>query len=233
MRVRLLAVGLSAGLFAVSMVPAVTASAGMRKAKAQTVGTDVAGDWGADIAPNLAPLGDVLGQDLVKAEIATEGSDTVNFIIKLTSLPPSGGWPEVTRYTWNLEVDGELIELDGKFTNYSRGACDPSSGQCPPPRDPGLQPFFVRGECEVVETVRICRELGTVQAKFDVASASITIPVPLELISAQPGSKISGGDNHYGGSISATPSAYFSTDGLPLDILDVTRTFVVPRGKRR
>jgi hypothetical protein len=29
---------------------------------------------------------------------------TINFIIKVTSLPPAGGTPEATRYNWDLEV---------------------------------------------------------------------------------------------------------------------------------
>lgn len=198
------------------------------------VGTDVAGDWGSNTDPGIAPLGDVLGQDLVGAEIGlAEDKKTLNFVIKVNGLPPSGGMPEFTRYTWDITVDGELRELDGKFTNYSRGACDPTSGQCPPPRDPGLQPFLVRGNCTVDNTtpvaLTICEELAKVQALFDAAAGTITIPVPIDALGAKPGSKITGSPGTFGGTISAAPSAFVTNSAMPMDLLTTTKTYVVPR----
>ena len=38
-----------------------------------------------------------------------------------------------------------------------------------------------------------CEEIGSVNATFDAASGTITIPVPLELLGAKPGSKIANG----------------------------------------
>ena len=198
--------------------------------KPVVVGTDPAGDWGQAVEPTLAPAGDALGQDLVEASISMADKKTVNFIITLASLPPTGGIPEGSRYTWDMNVDGNFLELDGKFTNYTRGACDPTSGQCPPPRDPGMQPFMVRTNCEANEAnVTICEEVGIVQAVFDAASATITIPVPLELMNAKPGSKIQPGANIFGGSISTNPSAFVSSSGAPLDTLTVVKTFKIPR----
>jgi hypothetical protein len=192
------------------------------------VGTDAAGDWGAAVDPTIGPIGDALGQDLIEATLEMADKETVNFIIKLNSLPPAGGAPEVSRYTWDFMVDGEFTELDGKFTNYSRGACDPTSGQCPPPRDPGMSPFFIRANCEANEAnVTICEETGTVEAVFDAAAGTITIPVPLELINAKHGSKIGPGTNIFGGSISATPAAFVTSSAMPLDTLTVLETFVV------
>jgi hypothetical protein len=197
--------------------------------KAMPVGEDASGDWGANVDPTIAPIGDALGQDLVGAEISGD-SKTLNFIIKLNSLPPSGGVPEISRYTWDLNVDGKFVELDGKFTNYSRGICDPTSGQCPPPRDPGMQPFFVRGNCAANEAnVTICEEIGIVQASFDAAAGTITIPVPGKLIGAKKGSKITPGTNLFGGSISATPAAFVSNTAGPLDFMTVTKTFVLEK----
>lgn len=196
------------------------------------VGTDMAGDWGGNVDPTLSPLGDALGQDLVEARIEPGAKkEEVNFIIKVNSLPAIGGAPEVSRYVWDLLVDGELVELDGKWANYSRGACDPTSGQCPPPRDPGLQPFIVRANCGVANdtgtTVTTCEEVGVVQATFDAAKAEITIPVPLELINAKMGSKLAPGTNIFGGSISANPAAFFSSSGAPYDTMVLTETYVV------
>lgn len=198
--------------------------------KPVVVGTDPAGDWGQANDPNIGPAGDAMGQDLVGAAISMADKTTVNFIIELNSLPPTGGMPEGSRYTWDMNVDGKFLELDGKFTNYTRGACDPTSGQCPPPRDPGLQPFMVRTNCAANEAnVTICEEVGIVQATFDAASATITIPVPMELMNAKPGSKITAGTNIFGGSISTNPSAFVSTSAAPLDTLTVIKTFKIPR----
>jgi hypothetical protein len=158
-----------------------------------------------------------------------KGKSTVNFVIQLNSLPPWGGWPEVTRYTWGFILDGEVRELDGKFLNYTRGVCDPTSGQCPPPRDPGMQPFFLRGNCTTTGNVTTCEELGVVHAAFDPAKGTITIPVPLKLLGAKPGSKIQGGTTIFGGSISAAPSAFLSSGNGPADSMTVTKTFQVPK----
>lgn len=220
------------GLLAASLIGAAApASAGKGK-KAQVVGKDAVGDWGDE--PGLSGIGDALGQDLTAAAIAMNGTDKLDFILTVNSLPPTGGAPEVSRYTWDMSVDGEFLELDGKFTNYSRGVCDPSSGQCPPPRDPGMSPFFIRGNCvENEANVTTCEELGIVQAAFDAAEKTITVTVPLELIDAKPGSKISPGTNVFGGSISAAPSAVFTISTAPLDTMVVTKTFVVPGVKKK
>lgn len=216
-----------------------TASAGKGKKKSgpQVVGEDPSGDWGSNADPTLAPLGDALGQDLVGASIAMNGKDKLDFIIKLNALPPTGGAPEVSRYTWDFNVDGEFRELDGKFTNYSRGVCDPTAGNCPPPRDPGMQPFSVRGNCGVtpIGTVNFttCEELALAQGVFDAAEGTITVTVPMEAIGAKPGSKINPDVNIFGGSISAAPSAWATNGSMPMDTLAVTKPFVVMSGKKK
>lgn len=193
------------------------------------VGTDAAGDWGGNVDPTIAPIGNGLGQDLTEAVIEMGEDNTVNFIIKVNSLPSNGGVPEISRYVWDMTVDGEFVELDGKWSNYSRGTCDPTSGRCPPPRDPGMQPFFVRGNCGVVEgtNVTTCEELGIVHATFDPAAKTITVPVPLELINAKNGSKIAPGTNIFGGSLSASPAAFVTNNSMPMDTMVLTETFVV------
>jgi hypothetical protein len=199
-------------------------------AKPTVLGTDVAGDWGAAVEPTIAPMGDALGQDLTSASITQDG-ENVNFIIGVNSLPPNGGAPEVSRYTWNFTVGKTHLELDGKWTNYSRGACDPTAGTCPPPRDPGQQPFTLRGDCvadtTTPVTLTLCQEFALVQATFDPATATITIPVPLEALKAKKGTKIVPGTNIFGGSISASPSAFLTSSAMPMDTLTVTKTFVV------
>ena len=205
-------------------------TAGAKAAKPTVVGTDPAGDWGSNQDPTLGPIGGPLGQDVVKAEIGPADAKTLNFVISLASLPPNGGIPEGTRYTWQMVVDGNFTELDGKWSNYTRGACDPTAGSCPPPRDPGMQPFVVRANCTSDQVV-ICEEMGIVQATFDSAAGTITIPVPLAMIKAKPGSKIAQGVSEGSGfsGVSAVPSAFYSHSTLQYDTLTMTKTYVVPR----
>jgi hypothetical protein len=195
--------------------------------KATAVGKDPAGDWGANQDSNLNPFGDAMGMDLVGAEIGRADAKTLNFVIKVNSLPPTGGTPEVARYTWDFLVDGEQVELDGKFTNYSRGTCDPTAGSCPPPRDPGSAPFLVRGNCSAVENVTTCEEIGIVNATFDAAAGSITIPVPMALIKAKKGSKIAPAAGTFSGTISAAPAAFLTYGDFPMDLLIATKTYKV------
>jgi hypothetical protein len=205
------------------------------------VAKDDEGDWGAASALGGTPgqeLGGVSGQDLIGAEIGMADKTTVNFVIKVASLPPTGGTPEAVRYIWSLSVDGEYVELDGKFTNYSRGTCDPTAQTCPPPRNPGMQPFLVRGNCTTDANANLttCEELGIVQATFDGGAGTITIPVPLELINAKAGSKIEGGSSDFtaavGGQILAIPSAFISRSDMPSDGMNMDKSFKVPGGKK-
>jgi hypothetical protein len=226
---RFISLGAAVALVAVA---ALGPSAAVAKAKKPVVvGTDPTGDWGSNADPTVGPAGAPLGQDLVEAAIGMADAKTVNFIITVTNLPPNGGVPEGTRYTWNMAVDAEQIELDGKWSNYTRGACDPTSGNCPPPRDPGMQPFLIRTECASNGAAVACQEAGIVTATFDPATGTITVPVPVAMIGAKPGSKISGAtqsDSGFSG-LSAVPSAFYSLSNLPYDTLVVTKVFTVPR----
>ena len=215
------------------LVAAITAPAVAAKSKATVVAKDAEGDWGDGTIP--AEVGSALGMDLIGAEISGD-SKTINFVIKVAQLPPNGGVPELTRYIWSVNVDGEYVELDGKWSNYSRGACDPTSGQCPPPRDPGMQPFLIRANCAVVEgsNVTTCEEVGIVKGVFDAAAGTITIPVPGKMIKAKKGSKITAGSSDFtsgaGGTIIAIASAFFSNaNPANYDAMLVTKTFVVKK----
>lgn len=224
------------GLFVAGLLlPAV--GAGAKPAKTVVVGKDDAGDWGVNgpTADNsLSQVGDFLGMDLIEASIGMADTKMVNFIIKVNSLPPMGGMPEISRYIWSLSVGKEYVELDGKFTNYSRGACDPTAGSCPPPRNPGQAPFLVRGNCETNDAnITTCQEIGLVNATFVQAEGTITIPVPLEMIGAKPGTKITAGASDFttqaGGTVIAIPSVFLSRTDMPADALQMTGKFAVPK----
>ena len=225
---RFAGLALAACLVAAFVVPGVATAA---KKGPVVIGTDPADDWGGGAENAVA--GDALGQELVEASIDMADAKTVNFIITLNSLPPSGGVPELSRYTWDFVINGNAFQLDGKFTNYSRGACDPTSGQCPPPRDPGMQPFLLRGNCHPDPTatnVTVCDELAKVQGVFDAAAATISIPVGLDILEAKPGTRIMPGVNTtFGGMVVAIPSAFFSNANMPMDLLTGTVSYKIPK----
>lgn len=222
-----LVLGLAAAIGAGLLLPAEAA----KKSKPVVVATDPDDDWGANADPNIAAAGDALGMELVEASIGMADAKTVDFVIKLKSLPPSGGIPEFVRYLWVVTVDGELLQIDGKFTNYSRGTCDPTAGTCPPPRDPGSAPFLVRGDCVNNTAAVTCTEIGLVHGTFDAAAATITVPVSLEMLRAKAGSVIAHGsqpDSGFSG-VLVIPSVWASQSSMPLDTMTLTKTFRVPK----
>jgi hypothetical protein len=224
-------------VLAASLITPLAASA---EGGPKAVGTDAYGDWGGGGDKGVA--GHVLGQDLTSASIDLAAPDRVDFTIGVSYLPSPGGVPEASRYTWDMNLvhfdpatnsykDPQFLELDGKYTNYSRGACDPTAGTCPPPRDPGQQPFSVRGNCVTSTTgtnVTTCSEIGLTKATFTPATNSITIPVAASMMKLAPCTAIMSGPNIFGGSISAAPSAFMSSSAAPLDFMEITDYVQVP-----
>lgn len=228
---RILAIVAGVGLLAGAAISGPAQAAKTKKGPV-VVGTDAADDWGSNVDGQLAPVGNQLGQELVEASIEKADATTINFVIKVAGLPSGGGIPELSRYVWTMTVDGTLLQVDGKFTNYSRGACDPTAGTCPPPRDPGMAPFMVRGNCTDNGGAAItCEEIGLVKGAFDVATGTITIPVPMELLGAKPGSVIAHGvqtGSNFAG-VWAIPSAWASQADMPKDEMIITKAYVVPK----
>ena len=206
-----------------------------KKAGPVVVGTDAADDWGSNVESALQPIGGALGLELVEATIAPVDAETVNFIIKVAGLPPTGGIPEIARYGWDFTVDGEAIAMSGAFTDYLRGICYPAhTNTCPPnpPSDPGMQPFFIRsGPCTVgAGGLGECNLLAVVNATFDAAAGTVTIPVPLEAIGAKPGSVIGPGVNAtFGASIYGAIATVTASPAGPHDTMIVTSSFTVPK----
>ena len=230
----LLAAALVSGLIA----PSGFAAKKKKKAGPVVVATDAADDWGSNVEGALQPLGAALGQELVEATIAPVDAETVNFIIKVAGLPPTGGVPEFSRYGWEFTVDGEAFAMSGAFTDYLRGVCYPAhANTCPPnpPSDPGMQPFFIRtGPCTIAAqpdgSISDCHLVATAQATFDTAAGTITIPVPLEAIGGKPGSVIGPGVNAtFGATLYAAPAAVTANAAGPNDTMAATGTFTVPK----
>ena len=229
MKMKVFATALMVALVAAAF-GAPASMAGKKKAKSGplVVGEDAAGDWGTNVDPGVAPLGDALGMDLVSATLEMADAETVNFIIGLNSLPASGGIPETVRYTWNFSVDDEAFQLSGGFTEFIRGTCNPTTpNTCPPPRNPGMSPFFLRQGTCLVGADPDCHEAALINATFDAAAGTITVPVPLEALKGKNGSKIIPGATNFGGTIYAAPGVFATVASLPHDTLAATETFVV------
>jgi hypothetical protein len=225
---------------AVAAAPMATSGAAAAKAKKKksgpvVIGTDDAADWGSNVDPNIAPLGAALGQELVEASIEMGDPQTINFVIKVAGLPPTGGIPELARYSWDFTVNGDPFGMSGNFTDYGRGVCYPAhTNSCPPPKDPGMQPFYVRqGPCTIgTGGLGECNLVATVQGVFDTSAGTITIPVPAEAVGAKPGAKIGPGTNSvFGATVYASPAAITANANGPYDTMVGTKTFVVPKGK--
>jgi hypothetical protein len=232
---------LTLSLLVLALIAAFVAPSGLAAAKGKkpagpvVVATDDAADWGANVDPTIAPAGNAIGQELVEASIGLADAKTVNFVIKVASLPPTGGIPEGARYSWDFTVNGDAFGMSGNFTDYARGVCYPAhTDSCPPPKDPGQQPFFIRqGPCTIgAGGLGECNLVATVKAVFDSAAGTVTIPVPLEAIGAKAGSKIGPGTNSiFGATIYTSPAAVTASANGPHDTMVAIGTFTVPKGK--
>lgn len=244
---KLLALSLVASLAVIWVVPGRGALAQKGpKSAPKLVGTDADNDWGANVDSNLAPVGDELGQELIEAHLMMGDPETVYFVIMVKNLPVSNaGVPEFTRYGWDFTVDGKPMLISGGFTEVVRTFCYPlhTEPQCPPnvgdPQQSIERPFFVReGECTVgAGGVSDCRVRGVVSAIFEqqslhTAKGMVTVPIPLEILGAKPGSKIGPATGFLGGTIYASPAAVVVNGNFPHDTMAVTKTFVVPGGKK-
>lgn len=190
------------------------------------------GDWGG--GGDLGTAGSAAGQDFTAAYLEYR-DDTFFFVLELTELPPVGGTPEATRYGWSFRYNDLELELDGKFTNFSRGTCDPTAGSCPPPRYAGLYTFLLRGNCytdsSLPMSLTLCEEFARIPAQFDTAASTITIPIPANVLAPE-GVKacdeIVGMASFIGDSIWAAPSAFITNTLMPFDDVAHMQPLVVP-----
>lgn len=214
------------------LAPSGVAAGKKKKSGPVVVATDDPADWGANVDPTIAPAGVPLGMEILEASIGlSEDKKDIHFIIKLAG-PSAGGIPELVRYGWEFSVDGNAFQISGGRTEFARGLCNPlhTDPACPPnvgdPTVLGNFPFFIRsGACTVGAE---CVVHAWVNATFDVAENTITIPVPLETVDAKLGSKI-GPLGGLFGSIYAAPGAVVTTNGLPHDAISIHETYKIPK----
>ena len=91
---------------------------------------------------------------------------------------------------------------------------------------------MVRGNCTDNGGAAVtCEEIGLVQGTFDAGAGTITVPVPMELLGAKPGSVIAHGvqaGSNFAG-VWAIPSAWASQADMPKDEMIITKSYVVPK----
>lgn len=228
---KLIAIGITASLLGLVLVASPSAVAGGKKGPV-VVATDDPADWGANVDATIAPAGTPLGMELLGAAIGlSDDKKAINFIIKLAG-PSSGGAPELVRYGWEFTVDGDAFQLNGGRTELLRGMCNPltTDPACPPNvGDPAKLtnfPFFVRsGPCTVGAE---CVVNAVVNATFDVAENTITIPVPFEAVGAKLGSTI-GPMGGLFGAVYAAPGALVTNASVPHDAIMLTKTIKLPK----
>lgn len=230
---RIIVACLATSLVGLIILPGPHAAArGKKAAGPVVVATDDPADWGANVDPTIAPAGTPLGMELVEAAIGlSDDKKAINFIIKLAG-PTSGATPETIRYGWEFTVDGNAFQLNGGRTELVRGTCNPliTDPACPPnigdPAKLTNWPFFIRsGTCTVGAD---CKVNGVVNATFDVASSTITIPVPLEVVGAKLGSTV-GPMGGLFGAIYAAPGLLVTQNALPHDAIAITETIKLPK----
>jgi hypothetical protein len=229
---KLIVIALLSSLVGLMLVPGPQAVAAGKTAKPVTVATDDPADWGVNVEPTINPAGTPLGMELLGAQIGlAEDKKTVNFIIQLAG-PTAGGIPELVRYGWELTVDGNAYQLNGGRTELVRGMCNPlvTDPACPPNvGDPATLtnfPFFVRsGSCLAQEE---CKVHVVVNATYDSAAGTITIPVPMDAIGAKLGSVIGPNGGTFG-ALYAAPGALVTTNSLPYDAIALTKTIKLPK----
>jgi len=202
-----------------------------KKSGPVVVATDPADDWGANVDPNIAPAGAALGMELLEASIGlSQDKKNIEFILKLAT--SGGGVPELVRWGWEFSVDANAYQLNGGRTELVRGTCNPliTDPMCPPNVGDPAQlvdyPFFVRsGTCTAGAD---CKINAVVTATFDVASGTLTIPVPLDVVEAKPGSTIAPLGGLFG-SIYAAPGLLVTTNGLPHDAISLHKPYKLPK----
>ena len=208
MRARILAV--AAALLVV--VPAAGAAPSPRPAT--IVGVDPAADWGSNAT--VGKVGDSLGQDLIRASVASAGSN-LRFELKLAHLPDFD--PTVSAvYSWGFKLRGHRRVLI---------SCGNFVQDCS-----ARQNFHLMGDCVLYEgrpetpadDEFDCERLGELPATYSAATSAITLSIPLKTMRARPGDTLVM-KNEY---IQASPQVVFATEVTDVDQMKMHRNFTIP-----
>ncbi len=210
--------------------------AGSAHAAKPTVGIlweDPAGD--ADAAQGL-------GQsipawfDLASGAIAKNGAN-LDFIVGHADMPPIGSLPEGARFLWAFSVDGVSYRITAKSADIGKpdvlaNETDERVGSVSPTGH-----FRIEGECATGATVGVlspinCKPLAYVEGAFNPGDLTITVNVPMALVKAKTGSKITIGSGDALGICSVCWVSHAAERSLQNTIIDSatwTTTYKVPK----
>lgn len=168
-------------------------------AKPATVWEDAADDAGTSHT-GPTPLHTQAGLDLVAGAINKAGAN-LEFIVTHAAMPPSGSLQEGLRFLWAFRVGSKDFRITAKTADV--GKPDVLAGQTTE-RVGNVDPqghFRLEGNCQAGATVGVlqpinCEPLAYIEGAFDPAAKTLTVIVPMKLVSAKPGSVITqgGGD---------------------------------------
>jgi hypothetical protein len=150
-----------------------------------------------------------------------------------TSLPEESD--KIGVYAWDMRVDKKswrLVNFLCDPTQYVTGA-PPAPVEAPEScvPDGGAGPYFEVMECgdaRVVNVFANCRFRSSVEAVIDTANATITIPVPKELMGIRSGTVIAPMEET-GGTIDSGPLLpYGGATAFPADVMTWKKAYRVP-----
>ena len=151
---------------------------------AKTVWTDASGDAGNQ--DSSVPGGTEGGFDIVKGAIARKGAN-LEFTVTHAAMPATGTLPEGFRFLWAFTAGKNEYRLTVKSADIGKPDAGTQSGTERIGRADVNGHFRLEGNC-VDETPTIkCYPLAYLTGKFDPATKSFTMVVPLKAIKAKPG----------------------------------------------
>ena len=214
---------LAAGALLAALIAPANAKAAP-KPKPVQVFEDAAGDAGNQDGsiPGFAEA----GFDLVKGEIAKEGTDSLRFTVTHSAMPASGPPGEAFRLIWGIAVDGTQYEMTIKSLDVGKPDVIASvMGQDPNGEERVGHVYMGVARFEECSTISLginwsqCNTLGYYDATFDPATKTASWAIDMETMGAKKGTVITGGTVRTGCSICWAPQ-YAERTLTPTSIID-------------
>lgn len=172
------------------------------------------------------------GWDLATGAIERKGKNIL-FTVAHNDMPPTGSFPEATRFLWNFTVGKTPLRLTVKSVDI--GKPDVAAGQTTERVGRvDLQGHFrLEGECKTEPGVGVsfvnCPPLGYFDGSFDPSSMSFTAIIPMKALKAKPGSVIGPGTEQICTICWVSHYAERSLSTTVIDEAIQTKTYKVPR----
>lgn len=167
--------------------------------KVATVFTDPANDSGLNPnnTPTAIPLMTAGGLDLVKGTVTRKGNDLVYTVTLSSAMSNFGSFPEFARLIWQQSVD-KGSEYRFTVKGFDVGKPDPvqqnGTERIGKVYDKGLFRLELCGDpVSMGISFSQCTAIAYLKGGFDVAKKTITWTMPLSLIKAKTGTKITMG----------------------------------------